>query len=70
MSDWSVVVSNERVDLIYHDYSVSILSELNQEKMASVPLSEEHYIMLTNLTSPSYSMVSQLWVLNAALWRR
>lgn len=29
--------------------------------MASVPLSEEQYVILTNLTLPSSSMVSHLW---------
>jgi len=32
MSDWSDVEYNERADFIFHDYSMSILSELNQKK--------------------------------------
>lgn len=49
MSDSSDVESNERADLIFHDYSMSILSELNQKKMSSVLLSEEYYLVLTYL---------------------
>lgn len=70
MSDWSDVESNERADLIFHDYSMSILSELNQEKMTSVLLSEEYYLVLTNLTLPCHSMVPHLQVSDATLWSR
>lgn len=68
MSDWSDVESNEKADLTFHDCSISFASELNQKKTASVPLSKEHYLILTSLTLSSSSMVSHLRLLNAAFF--
>lgn len=60
---WTNVKSSKRAELTF-------LSALNQKKMISVFIFEERYLALTNLTLPTYSMVSHQQILSAALWSR